>query len=41
MKTLKNNFTKLELQEKAILIATIVLTIVFTIMTITNGFSKF
>ena len=41
MKTLKNNFTRLDLQVKAILIATIVLSTIFTIMTINNGFSSF
>ena len=41
MTTLKNNFIKLELQVKAIIIATIILSTVFTIMSFTNGFSNF
>ena len=41
MKTLKNNFRNLDLQLKALIIATIVLTTVFTTMTILNGFSSF
>mgnify|MGYP003627949594 CR=1 FL=1 len=41
MTTLKNNFNKLELQVKAIIIATIVISTIFTVMTITNGFSNF
>ena len=41
MTTLKNNFRNLDLQVKALIIASIVLTTVFTTMTILNGFTQF
>lgn len=41
MKTLKNNFRNLELQLKALIIATVVLGTLFTTMTILNGFTQF
>lgn len=41
MTTLKNNFNKLELQVKVLIIATIFLTSLFASMIIANGFTQF
>lgn len=41
MNTLKNNFKSLELQAKVLIIATAILTTLFTTMTIINGFTQF
>ena len=41
MNTLKNNFTKLELETKVLIIATLTLGALFTTMTLINGFTQF
>ena len=41
MKTLKNNFTKLDLQTKVLIISTTLLGTLFTVMTLLNGFTQF
>ena len=41
MNTLKNNFRKLELQVKVLIIATLFLTSLFSTMIIANGFTQF
>ena len=41
MNTLKNNFRKLELQVKVLIISTLFLTSLFTVMILLNGFIQF
>lgn len=41
MKTLKNTINKLDTQVKAFLIATILLTITFSVMVLKHGFTNF
>lgn len=41
MKTIKNTINKLDTQVKAFIIATILLTVTFTVMILKNGFTNF
>jgi len=41
MTTLRNNFTKLELQTKVLIISTTLLGSLFTVMALINGFTQF